>query len=673
MKAIHILIFIVGVCYSTQAQERLQIWVGDMTPVKEVNDTFKISTASQLAWLYHHQVNKFSGKTLYLTGDIDLGGATNTHPNWRPIRNFQGAFNGNNKKVMNLYIDTTLSVSEAGFFGPVFDSGSVKNVVLENLFIHSSAMWIGGVAAVSYGTLVNCKVSGELRGTNAQQLHGICGGSPTKGIIKKCEARCMFNGEKYNSYYGSSGLGIAKNIESCLSSCTSTFNGGFGGLAFANGINIHNCYVVNSHILKGGGFIFYKYGSWQGKACDSIKDSYVVNTTVDTGGLFGYTEKGGYFDGIRNCYYDSDLGGNPLFYPSIAHNDSVKAKTKADMQQAFFVTTLNGNQAVAAWKADFEDMPINDGFPILVWQKHPQSITWIQNLDTLYPGSEVQLTATSSSGLRVDYLIASNYDMVSISADKKLTVANRNLQASVQLIAKQEGDSTYDQAPWVYKTVYIAGQNTIDVKIDTVLKPIATECDTSTRLINVIAVLQNLGIENIDSAIIHAKIDSAGITIANIREKTGFLPAGNVRTHIFSTPYTVPYMDKDGGTYTVKVYIEALPGDINLHNDTMQVIACEVPHDVGITEKAAKKFEVSQNQPNPTNGNTIIYYCIPQSGKVKLSLTDVSGKVVYKTNIKAMAGTNSFEINTQNLSSGIYFYKVEYQGEHIVKKFIAVR
>jgi hypothetical protein len=105
----------------------------------------------------------------------------------------------------------------------------------------------------------------------------------------------------------------------------------------------------------------------------------------------------------------------------------------------------------------------------------------------------------------------------------------------------------------------------------------------------------------------------------------------------------------------------------------MQVIACEVPHDVGITEKAAKKFEVSQNQPNPTNGNTIIYYCIPQSGKVKLSLTDVSGKVVYKTNIKAMAGTNSFEINTQNLSSGIYFYKVEYQGEHIVKKLTVQR
>ncbi|MDD4210693.1 MAG: T9SS type A sorting domain-containing protein, partial [Bacteroidales bacterium] len=75
----------------------------------------------------------------------------------------------------------------------------------------------------------------------------------------------------------------------------------------------------------------------------------------------------------------------------------------------------------------------------------------------------------------------------------------------------------------------------------------------------------------------------------------------------------------------------------------------------------------------PTNGNTIIYYCIPQSGKVKLTLTDVNGKVVYKTNVKAMAGTNSFEINTQNLSSGIYFYKVEYQGEHIVKKLTVER
>jgi len=656
-----------------QAQERLQIWLGDQTPVKEVNDTFKISTASQLAWLYNHQVYKFSGKTLYLTNDIDLGGTTNTHPNWRPIRNFQGTFNGNYKKVMNLYLDTTLSVSEAGFFGPVFDSGTVKNVVLENLFIQSSATLIGGVAATSFGRIENCKVSGVMIGTKAQQLHGICGGNAYSGLIKNCEAHCVFSGNKNNWYVGSSGLGIAKNIESCLSSCSSNFMGEFGGLTYALVSNINNCYVANSDMVEGGGFMFFEEGASNGKIYVYVKNSYIVNTTIGTGAIFGYTKKGGYFNGISNCYYDNESNSKPAFYPTYTNNDSVKGMDKGSMHAASFVTTLNCNQDTAAWKADFEDMPINDGFPILVWQKHPQSITWIQNLDTLYPGSEVQLTATSSSGLRVDYLIASNYDMVSISADKKLTVANRNLQASVQLIAKQAGDSTYDQAPWVYKTVYIAGQNTIDVKIDTVLKPIATECDTSTRLVNVIAILQNLGIENIDSAIIHAKIDSAGITIANIREKTGFLPAGNVRTHIFSTPYTVPYMDKDGGTYTVKVYIEALFGDINLHNDTMQVIACEVPHDVGITEKAAKKFEVSQNQPNPTNGNTIIYYCIPQSGKVKLSLTDVSGKVVYKTNIKAMAGTNSFEINTQNLSSGIYFYKVEYQGEHIVKKLTVQR
>ena len=673
MKSLHILIFIISICFYTQAQERLQVWLGDQTPVKEVNDTFKISTASQMAWLCLK--GDFENKTLLLTNDIDLGGTSAIHPNWRGIRNFKGLFDGNYHKVINyFFIDTLMTVNkEAGFFGPVDFSGSVKNVILENVYIYSSAMWIGGVAAMSYGLVENCKVSGTIIGTNAQQLHGISGGSGNRGTIKNCEARCTFGGEKYNTFCGSSGIGLARNISSCWSSSISTFSGAFGGITSARGSFTNNCYVKNSHIRKGGGFIFYEYGSYGGQLLDSIRNSYIVSTTLDTGGLFGYTEKGGYFDGIRNCYYDSDMGGNPLFYPSIAHNDSVKAKTKADMQQAFFVTTLNGNQTEAAWKADFEDMPINDGFPILVWQKHPQYITWAQNLDTLYPGDEVQLTATSSSGLRVDYLIASNYDMVSISADKKLTVANRNLQASVQLIAKQAGDSTYDQAPWVYKTVYIAGQNQIDVKIDTVLKPIATECDTSTRMVNVIAIVQNLGIEDKDSAIIHAKIDSAGITIANIREQTGFLPAGNVRTHIFSTPYTVPYINKDGGTYTVTVYIEALSGDIDLQNDTVKVIACEVPHDVGITEKAVKKFEVSQNQPNPTNGNTIIQYCIPQSGKVKFTLIDVSGKVVYKNNVKAMAGTNSFEINTQNLSSGIYFYKVEYQGERIVKKMTVER
>jgi len=523
MKSLHILIFILSICFYTQAQERLQIWLGDQTPVKEVNDTFKISTASQLAWLYNHQVNKFNGKTLYLEADIDLGGTLTPQSKWKPIRNFEGAFDGKYHKVMNLFIDSSVSISEAGFFGPVLQTGCVKNVILENLYIYSSAMWIGGIAATSIGRIENCKVSGIITGTNAQQLHGICGGSSNFGTIRNCESQCTFGGNKYYSFCGSSGIGLARNISSCWSSSASTFSGAFGGITSARGSFTNNCYVQKSHIRKGGGFIFYEYGSFAGILLDSVKNSYIANTMVDTGGLFGYTEKGGYFDGIRNCYYDSDMGGsNPLFYPAYAKNDSVKAKSKANMQELSFVTALNGNQTVAAWKADFTDMPINEGFPILVWQKHPQSITWIQNLDTLYPGSEVQLTATSSSGLRVDYLIASNYDMVSISADKKLTVANRNLQASVQLIAKQAGDSTYDQAPWVYKTVYIAGQNTIDVKIDTVLKPIATECDTSTRTVNVIAIVQNLGIENIDSAIIHARIDSAGITIAIYVNKRDF-------------------------------------------------------------------------------------------------------------------------------------------------------
>jgi len=132
-------------------------------------------------------------------------------------------------------------------------------------------------------------------------------------------------------------------------------------------------------------------------------------------------------------------------------------------------------------------------------------------------------------------------------------------------------------------------------------------------------------------------------------------------------------MDKEGGTYTVTVYIETLSGDIDLQNDTMKVIACEIPHDVGMDNTTVKNFQVGQNQPNPSNGNTIISYRLPENGKIVLTLTDSNGKLLYKTKVKAFSGDNTLEINTQNLSNGIYFYKVEYQGEHIVKKMTVQR
>ena len=63
-------------------------------------------------------------------------------------------------------------------------------------------------------------------------------------------------------------------------------------------------------------------------------------------------------------------------------------------------------------------------------------------------------------------------------------------------------------------------------------------------------------------------------------------------------------------------------------------------------------------------------FAIPRDGSVKLSIYDVSGKLVstladgFKT-----AGTYSVTFNASNFSSGVYYYKVEFNnGSESVSK-----
>ncbi|MBI5402520.1 MAG: T9SS type A sorting domain-containing protein [Ignavibacteriae bacterium] len=71
------------------------------------------------------------------------------------------------------------------------------------------------------------------------------------------------------------------------------------------------------------------------------------------------------------------------------------------------------------------------------------------------------------------------------------------------------------------------------------------------------------------------------------------------------------------------------------------------------------KFELSQNYPNPFNPVTKIDYNIPSNSNVKISLYDMSGKEV-KTlvNSNQSAGFYTIQLNANDLSSGVYFYKM---------------
>ena len=90
--------------------------------------------------------------------------------------------------------------------------------------------------------------------------------------------------------------------------------------------------------------------------------------------------------------------------------------------------------------------------------------------------------------------------------------------------------------------------------------------------------------------------------------------------------------------------------------------------DVIYVEGLPDKFALEQNYPNPFNPLTKISYQLPKSSFVKLSIYDISGKLVETlVNEQKNAGYYSIDWNAEKVSSGIYFYRID-AGEFIETK-----
>jgi photosystem II stability/assembly factor-like uncharacterized protein len=106
----------------------------------------------------------------------------------------------------------------------------------------------------------------------------------------------------------------------------------------------------------------------------------------------------------------------------------------------------------------------------------------------------------------------------------------------------------------------------------------------------------------------------------------------------------------------------------------------ENPVSVGnVNENLPSGFSLYQNYPNPFNPETKIKYFIPSNVKgersnVKLVIFNNLGKEV-KTlvNEKQSAGNYEVNFNGENLSSGVYFYKLETTGFSDTKKMLLIK
>ena len=192
-------------------------WKGgvDDSWYEENKDSFKISTPEQLAGLAKlvNGGKNFSGKTITLTSDLDLGNV-----DWTPIgiedesnpvssnysgketnyNLFKGTFDGGNNTISNLSIVTDKTGnSGSGLFGVIGHGAKIQNLVIENCSTESNiaSFFVGAFVGLvpgwdtepadgSYTELSNLRLEGDVRITGSASSGGIIGRNHTESRIK---------------------------------------------------------------------------------------------------------------------------------------------------------------------------------------------------------------------------------------------------------------------------------------------------------------------------------------------------------------------------------------------------------------------------------------------------------------------------------------------------------
>ncbi|MCF8296849.1 MAG: T9SS type A sorting domain-containing protein [Saprospiraceae bacterium] len=132
------------------------------------------------------------------------------------------------------------------------------------------------------------------------------------------------------------------------------------------------------------------------------------------------------------------------------------------------------------------------------------------------------------------------------------------------------------------------------------------------------------------------------------------------------------------GTFTFCAGTEYI-GDLNHSNDSIckSIIGghcCPPPPPPwGFSEIESSGFILNQNIPNPTSGKTQISYTVSKAGEMRFELINVFGQIMQFQEKSVLPGTHNIELSVGDLSAGIYYYSVIFEGRRLVKKMVISR
>ena len=155
---------------------------------------------------------------------------------------------------------------------------------------------------------------------------------------------------------------------------------------------------------------------------------------------------------------------------------------------------------------------------------------------------------------------------------------------------------------------------------------------------------------------------------------------GSVINQYGSTYFT--WVAKNGGTFEADLDTALVTsGNVTLYSANMTQFNAATSVEEKGNDISPSEYILSQNYPNPFNPSTNIKYTIPnvslsgvEGSRVQLKVYDVLGnEIATLVNEYKPAGSYEVEFDAENLSSGIYFYKLQSGSFTQTKKMILLR
>ncbi|MBU2020528.1 MAG: T9SS type A sorting domain-containing protein [Bacteroidetes bacterium] len=158
---------------------------------------------------------------------------------------------------------------------------------------------------------------------------------------------------------------------------------------------------------------------------------------------------------------------------------------------------------------------------------------------------------------------------------------------------------------------------------------------------------------------------------------------GSIRSAKFQTPtvleagktYYVGFENTSGGVRVatcqrVSTGSYILDGGIYYNQPSVPLIRMNFDSKLGLGDDN-NGVAISNIFPNPTTNVSTVNYSLNSASDVTVSVTDVTGKVVFTNFVANQAvGTHSMEINAKEFNSGVYFVNVTSAGSTVTRKLI---